>query len=69
MRWLDGIVWKSLISGHEQSVGVGDGQRGLACCGPWDGKESDTTEGLSRTESIYTIFSDSKKADLQYILK
>ena len=25
-------------------AGVGDGQGGLACCGPWSHKESDTTE-------------------------
>ena len=24
--------------------GVGDGQRGLACCGSWGRKESDATE-------------------------
>ena len=27
--------------------GVGDGQGGLACCGPWGHKESDTTERLN----------------------
>ena len=27
--------------------GVGDGQRGLACCDSWGHKESDTTERLS----------------------
>ena len=30
--------------------GVGDGQRGLACCNSWGYKESDTTEQLNRTE-------------------
>ena len=32
--------------GHEfeQAPGVGDGQGGLASCGPWGRKESDTTE-------------------------
>ena len=37
MRWLDGI------SGHEfeQTLGDGEGQGGLMCCSPWDGKESD----------------------------
>ena len=29
------------------SVGDGDGQGGLACCGPWGRKESDTTERLN----------------------
>ena len=31
----------------EQALGVGDGQRGLACCSPWSCKESDTTEQLN----------------------
>ena len=38
MRWLDGIT---------DSPGVGDGQGGLACCGSWGHKESDTTERLN----------------------
>ena len=29
------------------TLGVGDGQRGLACCGSWGRKESDTTERSS----------------------
>ena len=34
------------LNGHdfEQTPGVGDGQRGLACCSPWGCKESDMTE-------------------------
>ena len=39
MRWLDGITDE-----FEQASRVGDGQGGLACCSPWDCKESDTTE-------------------------
>ena len=42
MRWLDGITgW-----GHEfeQIPGESKGQGSLACCSPWDCKESDTTE-------------------------
>ena len=33
------------LDGHEfeQTLGFGDGQGGLACCSPWDHKESDTT--------------------------
>ena len=30
-------------------LGVGDGQGGLAHCGPWGHKESDTTEQLNWT--------------------
>ena len=40
MRWLDGIT-------DSTDMGVGDGQGGLACCGSWGCKESDTTERLS----------------------
>ena len=37
------------LDGHEfeQVLGVGDGQGSLACCSPWDHKESDTTEQLN----------------------
>ena len=37
------------LNGHELELapGVGDGQGSLACCSPWDHKESDTTERLS----------------------
>ena len=39
----------------EWTLGVGDGQRGLACCNSWGRKESDTTEQLNWTEHIYMI--------------
>ena len=29
------------------TLGVGDGQGGLACCGSWGRKESDMTEQLN----------------------
>ena len=29
------------------TLGVGDGQGGLVCCGSWGRKESDTTERLN----------------------
>ena len=37
------------MDGHEfeQAPGVGDGQGRLACCSPWDRKESDMTERLN----------------------
>ena len=40
------VGWHHQLDGHEfeQAPGDGDGQRGLACCSPWSGKESDTTE-------------------------
>ena len=38
--------WYHQLDGHkfEQALGVGDEQGGLACCGSWGRKESDTTE-------------------------
>ena len=36
------------------SLGVGDGQGGLACCSPWGRKKSDTTERLNWTELNWT---------------
>ena len=44
--------WLNLPDGHEseQVPGVGDGQGSLACCSPWDLKESDTTEQLNWTD-------------------
>ena len=49
MRWLDGITE---LDGHGfgWTLGVADGQGGLACCDSWGGKESDTTEWLNWTE-------------------
>ena len=44
--------WHHWLDGHEfgWTPGVGDGQRGLACCNSWGHKESDTTEWLNWTE-------------------
>ena len=38
--------WHHWLDGHESewTLGVGDGQGGLACCDSWGHKESDTTE-------------------------
>ena len=43
------VGWHHWLNGHEfeQILGVGDGQGSLECCGPWDGKELDTTEWLN----------------------
>ena len=40
------VGWHHQRNGHElgQTLGVGDGQGGLACCGPWGLEESDMTE-------------------------
>jgi len=44
--------WHHWLDGHESewTLGVGDGQGGLACCNSWGRKESDTTERLNWTE-------------------
>ena len=39
MRWLDGIT-----DPMDMSLGVGDGQGGLACCNSWGRKESDMAD-------------------------
>ena len=41
--------WHHRLDGYEfeQALGVGNGQGGLACCSPWDHKESNTTEQLN----------------------
>ena len=43
------IGWHYRLDGHEfEHMGVDDGQGSLACCSPWDNKESDITERLNR---------------------
>ena len=42
------IIWRE----SEWTLGVGDGQGGLACCNSWDRKESDTTERLIWSDLI-----------------
>ena len=53
MRWLDGSptqwTWVWVDSGSW------DGQGGLACCGSWGCKESDTTEWLNWTEMMWVL--------------
>ena len=45
MRLLDGIT--DLGYGFGRTLGVGNEQGGLVCCGSWGCKESDTTEWLN----------------------
>ena len=44
--------WHHQLDGHGfgWTLGVGDWQGGLECCGSWGCKESDMTEGLNWTE-------------------
>ena len=41
--------WHHQLDGHEfeSTLGVGDGQGGLACCNSWGHKELDATEQLN----------------------
>ena len=43
------VGWHHLLNGHGfgWTLGVGDAQGGLACCGSWSLKELDTTECLN----------------------
>ena len=45
MRWLDG-------HGFEHTPGVGDGQGGLACCGPWGHRVR--TNGATEQRQLWT---------------
>ena len=46
------VEWHHRLNGHEseQTLGDGDGQRSLVCCGSWSCKESDTTEQPNNTK-------------------
>ena len=45
MRWVDGIIASMDMS--LRKLGNSEGQGRLACCSPWDCKESDTTESMT----------------------
>ena len=49
------VGWYHRHKGHEfeKTLGVGDGQGGLACCDSWGRKESDTTEQLNIPLYVY----------------
>ena len=52
------VGWHHQLNGHGfgWTLGVGDGQGGLVCCGSWGHKESDTTERLNWTElKVFTL--------------
>ena len=48
------VGWHHWPNGHEfeWTLGVGDGQGGLACYSPWGCKESDTSEWLNGIQSM-----------------
>ena len=53
------VGWHHRLNGHGfgWTLGVGDGQGGLACCGSWGHNESDMTERLNWTEAILGYWS------------
>ena len=53
------VGWHHRLNGHGfgWTLGVGDGQGGLACFGSWGCKESDTTEHLNWTELNMNVYS------------
>ena len=50
--------WHHQLNGHESewTLGIGDGQGGLAYCSSWGLKELDTTERLNWTDRVHLIF-------------
>ena len=50
--------WHHWLDGHESewTLGVGDGEGGLACCGSWGRKELDTTELLNWTRASESVW-------------
>ena len=64
------VVWHHQLNGHEfeQAPGVGDGQESLACCSPWDRKESDMTEQLNSTEGSPGEWKGNKKQKQDFTL-
>ena len=51
------VGWHHRLHGHKFVMGAGDEQGGLACCSPWDRKESDTTERLNCTDLMFKFLS------------
>ena len=48
-------IWKCPFIRIQWTLGVGDGQGGLACCDSWGRKESDMTEWLIWSDLIWRI--------------
>ena len=57
------VGWHHRLDGHEfeQALGVGDGQGGLACCGPWGHKELDVTQKLNNNRYRYRQMTDGRQ--------
>jgi len=56
------VGWPHHLNGHEfeQAPGDSEGRGNLACCSPWDLKESDTTERLNNNNKHSPIISISQ---------
>ena len=52
-------AWHHWLNGRESqwTLGVGDGQGGLACCNSWGRKESDTTKRLIWSDPLISYYS------------
>jgi len=63
------VGWYHQLDGNEfeWTLGVGDGQRGLACCCPWGSKELDTTELLSFKPTFLLSFTFIKPTDIHSV--
>ena len=48
------VGWYHQLNGHEFEQTLGDGERqgSLVCCGPWGHEELDTTERLNSTRPL-----------------
>ena len=57
------VGWHHRLNGHGfgWTLGVGDGQGGLVCCGSWGPKESDTTEWTKHICQYFACFSQCSK--------
>ena len=52
------VGWHHRLDGHEfeQAPGVGDGQRGLVCCSPWNSLSQNT--GMGSVQFSHSVVSD-----------
>ena len=63
------VRWHHWLDGHGfgWSPGVGDEQGGLACCGSWGCKESDTTERLELNRKQIILLPDASIKIISYV--
>ena len=56
------VGWYHQLNGHEFEQTLGDGERqgSLVCCGPWGHKELDTTERLNSTRPLDKVWRRSR---------